>query len=163
VRAEQVRLVFEGTLGASVSVVAVSGVAAWLVYASEHEVWILRWMALMVATPMVRLGLMLAYRRSTTQTTRASAWGHAFTAATALVGVAWSLAAFWLMPILPADEQVVMIVMLSGTMAAGVPVLAPLLASSIAYMTPPFAGLIYELVIAKGPIHPSACASPTRT
>jgi len=121
---EQVAIVFRQFLPGQAIVGINVLILVAVLWGSVHTVWLLAWVAGMALVFLVRLALLLAYRRARREEADAAVWGRRFVLGAGLAGLMWGSAGFALFPEHDAPRQIFLVIQLAGMTAGGMTSLA---------------------------------------
>jgi signal transduction histidine kinase len=136
IRVQQVRLLYEQAPLGTIASLLIAPVLVALTWNVIPRPVLLAWLALLLTTILVRLGLVVAFRRRQDQDTAIERWASGYTWACAASGICWggSIVLLVLSPSLVYDTFIALV--LGGVLMGGVLTMSPVLATYVAYALP---------------------------
>ncbi|TVO72477.1 putative bifunctional diguanylate cyclase/phosphodiesterase [Sedimenticola selenatireducens] len=146
VLAQQVKLLYANALPANLTVAVITLLLTISFWEKLDRLQLVSWALIILATTARRIYLLVRYE-VTPKLHHPAIWGEKYTFSTLLVGIAWGCLALLMLTTSELFVHYVIFLVIFGTIAVAVPVLAPRLPAFFAYVLPQSLLLIIVLMI----------------
>jgi diguanylate cyclase (GGDEF)-like protein len=141
---EQVRLLYDNSFLANITVIAIS---ALLVYVLQHSLYfpyLMLWFAVISIASLLRMALLFWYKKKS-QYFSSGRWAARYVFLTLLVGIAWSVLSVFYYYASHVWVQSLLLIVVFGVIATSVAILPSMMSAFFAYTAPQF--LVLEVVL----------------
>ena len=146
---EQIRLVVENASFSNIMSLLLAFFLAFALWQDKSQIWLLLWLIFMSVVALIRLVTARIIKQSSRDQDERVRFSHGFLVSVLFSAAGWGVASFFLFPENPA-HQLMLGIMISGLVAGGVPVLAPIVALFYSYALLLLVPLGLKLVILGG-------------
>jgi signal transduction histidine kinase/CheY-like chemotaxis protein len=153
VRAELVRTIYRQSTPVLVANCINAGILSAALWGTAPRSLLLLWSSLVALMALVRARLWKRYREQAPPASEAAAWGGRFVAGSAVAGVLWGAAGFWMLHSTGPVSELLVIFMVGGMCTAAAGTLAAYFAAFVAFTTPALTGLALGLVLFGDSLH----------
>ncbi|MCW8943876.1 MAG: EAL domain-containing protein [Sedimenticola sp.] len=143
---QQIQLLYANALPANLTVAAIGILLTIAFWDKLDRLQLLSWALVLLATTAARINLLLNYEK-TPKKRSPKAWGQRYVLNTLLVGAAWGCLTLLMLTTSELFVHYVIFLVIFGTIAVSVPVLAAYLPAFFAYVLPQSLFLILALMI----------------
>ncbi len=146
-------MLYQNAASSQVLVLVAASVLAATQWARIDHTIVLAWFLSITAITLARILGTLAYRRDSRRSQDARMWCRMFLVGATLSGIAWGCAGIWLLPLSEFGPQVIVILMLAGIVAAGVPFLSAVPDAVYLFSLPALAPMAIRFLLQPGDIY----------
>jgi len=141
---EQVRLLYDNSLLASITVIAISALLVYVLQHSLYPPYLLLWLAAISLASLLRMGLLFWYKKRS-QYFSSGRWAARYVFSTLLVGIAWSVLSVFYYYTGHVWVQSLLLIVVFVVIATSVAILPSMMSAFFAYTAPQF--LVLEVVL----------------
>jgi diguanylate cyclase (GGDEF)-like protein len=141
---EQVRLLYDNSFLANITVIAISALLVFVLQHSLYAPYLLLWFAAISLASLLRMGLLFWYKKKS-QYYSSGRWAARYVFLTLLVGIAWSVLSVFYYYASHVWVQSLLLIVVFGVIATSVAILPSMMSAFFAYTAPQF--LVLEVVL----------------